>query len=610
MQVENASETLRRSAERPVRRIMVMVLVSLLAAWFLWPIFTSVHLEGFSASLHVMAILLHRHGRAGLSLADQGFPLTTEYLYLTRSGLVDALNWTITVTGLKGDGAFRLVILASMVAYVWSSLIVARRWSGDKLLLLFAVLVLTPGMVDIAFSFADNLPSAALAMMALACVKREETSAPRWFAVGALFAMAILVRVDAVLIAPAVGLCLLLGKPRLRLLSVRVVSFVAGGLVVVGLAQWLTPYRLLDSARITAQFARLQAGWAAPWTTLVPGFFGLITAVLVLLGIARNVRTHGWRWNLGLVILPALFYAYALCHGTEIRDFMLLGTPAVLIHGAAGVRMLQEQWATRLVWRRAAVVAVLLAFTAVMFAPVSIKMQDGPRTSRGLFWTPLVWHEWQQSVADGMHDLDGVIASIQPGETMLVISSNFNADRYFRLQLLEDGYDIVPFAQAPATCNGIAEVLRKGDRTVFHLRSENPYRVLLQSWHMPLDYAIAFQLKEGLDCMAGYPVQKTVLLNWGEAASFFRPVVQGTLGTGPIEWQTTFPTDPHIPSRKHDHYGRVNVQPLSSSAVETLRRSATMEVSRQEQAATEWKPLANYADLHSKFLWHFWQPPQ
>ena len=438
MQVENASEELRRPAERPLRRAMATVLLSLLTAWFLWPIFTSVHLEGFSASLHTMAILLHTHGRSGLGLADQGFPLTSEYLYLTRSGLVDALHWTIALTGLKGDAAFRLVILASMVVYVWSSLVVASRWSGEKRLLLFTVLLFTPGMVDVSFFFADNLPSAALAMTALACVKRGETSALRWLGAGALLACAILVRVDAVLIAPALCLCLLLGKPGCRLLSRRAGCFVAGGLIVVGLAQWLTPYRLLDSARITAQFAGLQADWVAPLSSLVLGFFGPITALLVLLGAVRNVRTHGWQWNLSLVVLPALFYAYAFHHATEIRDFLLLGTPAVLIHGAAGVRILQEQWKSGEIWRRAAVATALLFFTAAMFAPVSIKMQDGPRTSRGRFWTPLIWHEWQQGVTDGMHDLDGVIASVQPGETMLAVSSNFSADRYFRLRLLED----------------------------------------------------------------------------------------------------------------------------------------------------------------------------
>jgi hypothetical protein len=310
------------------------------------------------------------------------------------------------------------------------------------------------------------------------------------------------------------------------------------------------------------------------------------------------------------VILPALFYAYTLRHATEVRDFMLLGTPAVLIHGAAGVRVLQQQWRSGVLWRRTAVTAALLLFTAAMFAPVSIQMQDGPRTSRGRFWTPLIWHEWQRGTTDGMHGLDSVIDSIQPGETMLAVSSFFNADRYFRLRLLEAGYDIVPFAQAPATCNGIAEVLRKGDRTVFHLRSESPYAFILQTWHIPLDYAVAFQIKAGLDCMAGYPVQKAVLLNWGEAEPFFRPVLPSAAATGPIEWQTTFPTDPHIPAHKHDRYGRMDVQPLTPSAVETLRQSATLEVQRQEQAADGWKPLTGYADLHSKVLCHFWQPPQ
>ncbi|MDP9038585.1 MAG: hypothetical protein M3O02_04825, partial [Acidobacteriota bacterium] len=323
----------------------------------------------------------------------------------------------------------------------------------------------------------------------------------------------------------------------------------------------------------------------------------------------RNARTHGWRWVLGLVVVPGVFYLYVIFRATELRVFTLLGTPALLLHGATGIRVLREWWVRGVVWQKAMVAALVLVFAGVMFGPVSVQMRDGPRSSTGQIWMPLVWDEWQASVTDGMRKLDGVIDEVGPGETMLALSTQFNVDRYFRVHLLEKGYDIVPFAEAPEACRGIAEVFRKGDRTVFHLRTEDPYTTLNMWWHLPEEYLVAFQVEQGLDCMKGQTYQHAVLLNWVGVSKFLEPVFQAPGSLAPA-WETPYPTSRMIPVRKRDPFGEVYVEHLTPERVEGLRLLAHAEVEGESQGAAGWTPLTDYADLHEKVQPRFWPMPK
>ena len=589
-------------------RLVGVVLFTCLAVWMLCPVLTSVHLEAFSAELQSMAIQLNAHGKHGLTLTEQAYPITTEFLYMSRSGLVDALQCLMRLTGSTGDGVFRLLMLISMAVFVVSSLSVARRFSNEPLALPFAVFLLTPGLLEIGFFFSDNLPSAALAILALAIVPRKESATAIWIAIGALWAAAILVRFDAVFIAPALGICLLLEKPRPTLFALRTGGFAIGIAVTLFLAQALTPFRIGDSLQITRLFGGLHELVLTPERAeeVRIGFFGVITPILVAVGIFRNCRTHNWRWIVGLVVLPVIFYLYVLPKTLEIRMFLLLGAPALLIHGATGLKVIWEQRSSKVVWRQVIAPAVAALIIYVLLGPVTLSMRDGPRTAYGRIWATFVWLEWQRNVADGMSDLDQVVSSIQPGETILAISSHYNADGYFRLRLLEDGYKTLPSEQADKLYPGASEVLQKGDRTVLHLRCQAPYLILSHLFRQSEPYAQALQIKLGLDATPPQSYGRAVLLNWGQTPGMFWPVLDPK-DTPP--WMTTYPQYRLVPIKARTFDGKIEVQPLSKGQVEGLRQSATNEVNHAQRVAHTWKPIKSRSELRNIFAWRFGPAP-
>jgi succinate dehydrogenase hydrophobic anchor subunit len=387
--------------------------------------------------------------------------------------------------------------------------------------------------------------------------------------------------------------------------------------VIFILAQVLTPYRLIDSLQITKLFNSLHepGGGDTRLQTVRLGFFGVATPILVLAGAIRNWKTHDWRWILGLIVLPALFYAVVLPRAIETRMFLLLGTPALLIHGATGIVMIWEQWQSRDKGRMASGLAMLTRVASlslgvfVLFGPVQLTMRDGPRTPFGRYWATLIWREWQQGVNDGMRDLNKVANSVPSGKTLLAISSQYNADDYFRLVLLQNGYDVLPREQADRTYPGASEVFRKGDRTVVHLRCPDPYMIMVQWFHQPPYYTEAFQVMTELSSIPPQSYESAVLLNWQQAEGFFKPVLSTQFSAQP-PWETIFPETPIVPASVKATYGRMNVQPLTSEQVETLRKSAEKEVFEARKRARKWKPVTTIDAIHDTFRWRYGSAPR
>ena len=604
-----AGSTILQAAPAPQQRSRLLwPLLVLLAAWLSWPAWTPVHVESFSANLEAMAILLNAHGLAGLELVDHVFPLATEYQYMSRSGLVDILQGLMALTRQHGDGIFQAVMLLSMALYCWSCVTLARRWSGEPYAALIAALLLTPGLVEISFYYADNLPSAACALFALALIRRENNTALRWTLVGALFMAAILIRADATLVAPALGPCLLRERKRVPSMLLHAVCLGAGAVFILLLAQWLTPFRLMDSVQVVSLFKSFHLTLPPHRREVVvaAGFFGFITPMLLVFGLAKNARTRDWQWHLAWTLLPALFYLYAVPRALELRVFLLLGAPALLVHGATGLRVLREMWRAARAQPRWIARAVALAALVVMFGPAAVRMKDGPRSFLGRMYTPIIWHQWQQSVTRCMQQLDTFIASVQPGETVVAVSSHFNADHYLRLRLLQQGFSIMPLTTAPWECPGMNEVFRKGDRTIIHLRSEVAYHLTEEREHIPAGYIQAYQIAEEMKCLHTTPYGRAVLLNWQDLPAFFTPALNPAPELQP-PWEISYPQKP-VPSVWKAIYGEFNLQPETPAQMQALEQSARAEVANAERTAVGWKPLSGYADLHRMYRWRFGTP--
>ncbi len=580
--------------------------------WTLWPVLTSAHLEAFSAQLQSIAILMNRHGPHGLSLADQSYPITTEFLYMSRSGLVDLLQIAMRVTGSTGDWVFRLLMILSFCAFSWASIQVARRWSEESVPLLFLVFLLTPGLVEIGYFFSDNLPSAAFAMLALAGVPKESESDSRWLAVGALMAFALLVRFDAVVMSVPLCVCLYIGKPHWKRCALRAGLMIAGTIFIMGLAHFATPYRLTESLKITKLFSTLHEWLEADSRLKVVslGFFGYITPWLIGIGAISFIRRNNvWR-AIWLVGLPIAFYAMFLPKAIEIRMFLLLGTPALLIHGAAGIRWMHRQWLDKGSSLLPKVVrplsASILIFT--MLGPVDIVIRDGPRTAIGRLWTPILWHEWQQNVDNGMAQLDSVVRQATPGNPLLAISSHYNADDDFRLRVLQAGFDMMEPDRAKVQYAGASEVFQMADQTIAHLRCPDPYLLLGQWYKQPYFYSEALQIIWGLSALKPENFKTIYSLNWQFVPGFFGPITE-LPATSDKQWHVQLPATPFIPKRAQVPEGSINVQRLTSEKVSTLLASAQHEAAAAQKHAKTWVPIRTESEFHQKFDWRFGPSP-
>ncbi len=594
----------------------MVALFALFTAWTLWPALSPVHIEGFSAELQSMAILLNRHGSHGLAYADQAYPISTEFLYLTRSGLIILLQVFMRIFGESGDLAFRLLMMVSMATFVASAFSIARRWSQDSAPILFLALLITPGLVEIGFYFSDNLPSAALALLAMAIVPKEGVS-PRtafavWAVIGALFAAAILVRSDAVLLAPGLIVCLFLNKPKALETTSRVAGGAFGFGILFGLACTVTPFHLSEALPIIKLFGKMQSVGLGPdrLRDVRMAFFGMLTPFLLVIGIIVNWRRSGWAWRLGVIVLPVLFYAAVLPRAYEPRYYLLLGAPALLIHGAAGLRWVLDQWKPSSKSLVATIVRPVSLSLALFIAlgPLDINLLDGPRTAYGRLWTTFVWRDWQNGVNSGLDKLDHVALAVAPGEKVLAISTQFNADDYFRVRMLGDGFDILPEDQAQREFPVASEVYRRGDRTVVHIRTPDPYFYLGNLYGQPNFYSTDIQVMWSLTSLKTIPFTRAVLLNWGAVNPIFDPAFH-LVGKARPEWRLEFPKESFIPKKAPIYDGDVFIQPVNFDQVEQIRLRAEKEVMIARKRARGWTPITSYQDFHEKFGWRFGPAP-
>lgn len=460
-------------------RLLVAALI-VGALWMISPMFTSSYVEAYVARLQSMAMLNHS-GQLGLD--DQAYPINTELLYVTRVGMVWLMQVAMGLFHSTGIWVLRVITMGSLALLAGSSYVFARRWAGVPLWAVLACVVLTPGILEPGFFIADNLVSAALTCLALALVSGRATIW-RWFWIGAIVACATLVRLDAVLIVPAILAVLWLESREVRKIALAVSCAVAGAAVVFAVSYKVTGVSLVQSYEVGRFFSALNNNPAIYQTGLMKtqeliffGFFGLITLPLLAIGAWENFKMHGRAWSVVLTVLPLLFYAAVIPHANEIRDFCIMGSPFVLLHAGTGLQCLTRGLRNREGTRKSWAVALAALFLLVLVAPPYISMRDGPRTLTGRLYAPVFWRQWQGRTLGMIDQIRSLVDGVEPGRPMLIISSQFEPERYLHLRLLQDGYALDSIADAPEKCRSI-ERFHLGAKVVVAVRTENPYGIV------------------------------------------------------------------------------------------------------------------------------------
>jgi hypothetical protein len=461
--------------------------------------------EGFSASIESLAIHL---SRGSLADYDALHPANLEFFALSRLGTVMFVASLIRWLGLGSEWAMRTTMWVGFVGLIWASIVLIRRWTGVPVMLVVVALLLIPGVSETAFFYNDNVLSAALALGALAVVGSSEGLA--WTALaGLFFGAGVVARLDAVLLAPAVGL---IGNQQHGLGR----TFVRRGLVFTGAA--LLPVvivpatvgaTILDVVRISNYAVGL---WNLP-PSLGPHarefafFLGTPAALLVAFGLLKLAKERQWlRFGL-LAGVPIIFNLVALGKIWQSRQLLPM-TPFFAALAILGWQYLGDDRSRRRL--RSAVVVVIVV---VLFGPYArVKTSDGPRATYGRFWSPRLWTRWQGAIRSDMGEMRRLVSGFRGAEPVAVLTDTWDADRFLHLHLQRAGFVVADIGDVHPACEPTGEWFVKGDARVVHLRLHQPF---LSTWRW---FAAQRFQRIAVPCLTQLHPSQTILLAPGARA--------------------------------------------------------------------------------------------
>ncbi len=501
-------------------------LAACVGAYLLSPILFSQHLEGYTANLRAIT-LVWQQGK--LADFDVMTPIIVQYLFATRSGIILLLGFIDRAFGHPGDAGFRGLVIASFLLLAASSVAVARRWGRLGIASCVIGFIAIPGLVDLGSFFNDNIISAALGMAALAAVSWSG-SIPACVASGALLGAAVLCRTDALVLGPAIAGMVWLQHGRLAPLLVRGLAGVAGFVLVCAAGYALTGITLIDALRIPIQFVPPRIGIVFR-LTIFALFIGVPALVLLGIGVVLNVRRHllrsrDLRWSLLFLAYPALILGIAVLRlSTEVRYLYPLLAPFYLVHVGRGLECLSGLLHGR-GWPRRLGIAVAAGLVLVSVMPPDTFVRDGPHATVGRLWMPLVWFRWQASVARSLRQMDQLAEKADADPQMLVISTQFNDEYFFRLRLLEHGFEAKSAESEFPGCRDGFSVYAKPGHKVLHVRTENQYGFVPE-----ISNAIirAVHIQRALQCPAAWAFDDAYLAFAGEDVRSSAPPLEPML---------------------------------------------------------------------------------
>lgn len=481
-------------------RAISMAAVGAVALWFALPAFSPAYSEGFQPQIALNA--------QALGAGDALYPFNGRFFLLTRLGTSLAVSGLQHISDLTGLAAFRLIGLGSLVVLLGA--LVALLWRIYRVRPVLALLccILFPPVFESAYLPNDNMPSAALVCLAVLVFWTRPTI-PGTAVTGLLLGAAAVLRLDAVLVAPAFAILLLTEVQGWGARAVR--ACIAGALV---LAVPVTVYWLcgLSFADTFAAVDRATLLWDRPQRALYNDTRTLMRSVTVLggvawlLGVAAFARGRRWR-ELGLSVLVPLLYVAAYRSQLVENRYLLPLSPFVLLAMAEGLRSvgaLPGRWRTAALGALAAGFAVWVAPPPAGLPTVFAADDEGPRLVLGRAWNPWPTLWWQDRLRAGQAAVEAGIERVAAAPDPVIVTGFWTGDRITALMLLERGFSPSPDA-APETCRGIAETWTRGPAALLLIRTHVPFvlrRSELVTWQ-----------EAGLPCLrAARPGADAVLL--------------------------------------------------------------------------------------------------
>lgn len=456
-------------------RVVSALVVVAIAGWFALPAFSIAYTEGFQAEIVINA---HALRLGDLRLGDTLYPFDARFFLLTRLGTSLGVLGLQQLGGLTGLAAFRLIGIASLALLIGALLLLLWRVYrvGPTLGLLCCVLF--PPIFEAAYLPNDNMPSAALVCVAVLLFWTNPTLL-RTAVIGALLGVAVLLRLDAALIAPAFAILLL---TEVQGWGARAIRACIAGVIVI--ATPLVVYRLcglsfLDTFAVVDQGLRF---WDKPQqpvhndvrTAMLS--FTAIGGFAWVLGTISFARMHRWR-DLALAVVVPLFYAAAYRSQLIEGRYLLPLSPFILLAIAEGLRSVATLPGR---WRTVAMAGLAVSFVIWIVPPPTVlpaKLladDEGPRFVVGRAWNPLPTLWWQDRLRAGQAAVDAQIERIAAMPDPVIVTGYWTGDRIAALSLMEHGFTLQP-GKASEPCRSIAETFSRGSVVLTQIRTHIPF---------------------------------------------------------------------------------------------------------------------------------------
>lgn len=468
-------------------RIVSLLIVGVVAIWFALPAFSIAYTEGFQAEIVINAYALRQ---GNLRLGDTLYPFDGRFFLLTRLGTTLVVLALQSLGNLTGLAALQLIGIGSLAVLVGALLMLLWRVYrvGPALGLLCCILF--PPIFEAAYLPNDNMPSAALVCVAVLLFWTNPTIL-RTIVTGLLLGVAVLLRLDAVLIAPAFAILLLTEVRGWGARAIR--AAIAGGIVA---AIPIVVYRLcglsfFDVSAVVDQGVRL---WDRPQQALHNDLrtallsFTALGGFAWLLGVVSFARLRRWR-DLALAVAVPLFYVAAYRSQLVEGRYLLPLSPFILLAMAEGLRSvaaLPGHWRTAALAGLAAGFVVWIVPPPSILPPTLLADDEGPRFVIGRAWNPLPTLWWQDRLRAGQAALAAQIerlaATPDPARSpvpdrvpsRVIVTGYWTGDRMTTLTLLEQGFILRP-DRTTAPCRGIAESFSRNSVNLMQIRTHVPF---------------------------------------------------------------------------------------------------------------------------------------
>ncbi|MEM1344452.1 MAG: hypothetical protein AAGI34_07700 [Pseudomonadota bacterium] len=567
------------------RAIGLWALLLALYTLFLLPGLGRVHVEGFGYLSETLAMLF-----PDIAAADPIWSANYRFFYLSRAGVIWLLS---ALTPLAPSGAYALVFWLAMPFYVGGLILLTRLWSGTSWLAAVAALLCFPILFEATFFFNDNVLGVSLSLWGLIILVWSNRLA--WAALaGALLSVAVLCRLDQVLLLPLFLFLAALPAPTLTAGLLRAGLLALAAVLVHALAGLIDP----DVANVVArarQIVEIDALWERgnfslprliqrDASTAVVAFSMALPAVLAgvaallprTLSQARQARTlmslaRALARPACFLLYPLAVYVITIGKYYDPRAFltvlMLLTPLAALGLQRWVIAPLLASQTARLKRRHLPAALVGLALVGPVLIPAVPSFPEFESQATlltGRVWQTAAWQRWQDGVRERDGRIEAVVGATLTRQDSVVLTSSWTRERSIQHSLLKQGF--TPSRSNIEACTRLLEVWQHPEHagTLYLVRLRMPF---VPDWR---DYTAAFY-RIAAPCLRAFPPEQRFALVQ-RAAPDLDAVV---LGIG---------TDGLIRVSEADlaAYDALSAQQLS----ELYARSPALQAALPEEAAT------------------------